>query len=144
MLQVLELRTANGKKPTLGELWLQTKKYGPRLFGLGFVVGLYVLLGFIMLIVPGLIFIRRYFLSAYVLMDQDVSISEAMKISAEMTKPYSGSIWGIIGVSILLSLTGVIPVIGWVISLVLSALYSVAPALRYYELKGMHEPTQAA
>jgi hypothetical protein len=57
-----------------------------------------------------------------------------MKQSAAATKPFSGAIWGIIGVYILLSLPGFIPLIGGLVSIALTTLYSVAPALRYYEL----------
>jgi len=89
----------------------------------------------LLLIVPGVIAIRRYFLAPYLMLDKDLSIREAMKQSAALSKPYSGSIWGIIGVIVLLSLPSIIPVIGWAVSFVLMLLYSVAPALRYQELK---------
>lgn len=103
--------------------------------GLYIVVGLYILVGLILFIVPGVIFLRRYFLSPYVMLDKKAGIKEAMARSAAISKPYSGSIWGIIGVIVLFELVGIIPYIGWLISFVLSVLYSVAPALRYQELK---------
>jgi hypothetical protein len=131
----LELQSAQGKKPKLEELWPFVKKYWLRLIGLLIAIGLLVLGGLILLIVPGLIAIRRYFLAPYVMMDKDVSISEALRQSAALTKPYSGSIWGILGVMLLISLPSAIPVFGWAITFVLTFLYSVAPALRYEELK---------
>ena len=91
--------------------------------------------GLILLIVPGLIVIRRYFLAPYVMVDQDTGILESMRRSAAMSKPHSGYIWSIIGVSVLLSLPGIIPFVGWAVSFVLAVLYSTAPALRYQELK---------
>lgn len=135
MIYALNLESAKGKKPGIGELWTVIKKYGFRLFFLTIVVGTVVILGFIALIVPGLIFLRRYFLAPYAMLDKDLSIGEAMKESARLSKPHSGSIWGLIGVSFVLSLPGVIPVFGWAVSFVLTSLYTVAPALRYLELK---------
>jgi len=79
--------------------------------------------------------IRRYYLAPYAMIDRNCGIKEAMERSAAMSKPYSGSIWGIIGVMILISLVGIVPLIGWLASLILGMLYVVAPALRYQQLK---------
>lgn len=69
------------------------------------------------------------------MLEKKVSITEAMEQSAKMSKPHSGSIWGVIGVMFLIALTGIIPFIGWLISFILGMFYAVAPALRYQELK---------
>src|SRR6185295_10606488 len=112
-----------------------TKKFGPRLLGLGIVVGLMLIGGFLLLVIPGLIVLRRYYLSPYYLVDKDLTIGEAMKQSAADSKPNSQAIWAVIGVSVLLSLTGVVPLIGGILSFVLVSLYSVAAPLRYREIK---------
>lgn len=138
MSNAAQLEASEDKTVSFDSIWKTTKELGWRMVGLYIVVGLVILGGLILLIVPGLIFLRRYFLTPYVLLDKKISISEAMSISAAMTKPYSRSIWGIIGVMFLISLIGIIPFIGWLISLVLSLLYSVAPAIRYQELKKLN------
>lgn len=135
MTYILATDTANGKKPTLKDVWEKFKKVGGQLFMLQIVVGLIIVGGFIALIVPGLIFIRRYFLAPYVMLDQNLSIGDSLKESARISKLHSGSVWGLIGVTILLSLPGAVPVVGWIISFALTSLYTVAPALRYFELK---------
>ena len=135
MTYALQLEAANGKTPGFDFLWQQAKKYWFRLFGLSLVVGVLMILGFLLLIVPGLIVLRRYFLAPYILIDKDLSISQAMEESAKLTKPNSRAIWGVIGVSILLALPSIIPVVGPIIAFLLGAAYSVAPALRYEELK---------
>jgi uncharacterized membrane protein len=135
MLYVLALQTADGKKPSLDEIYTVTKKFIFRIFALSLIVGLTIGVGLVLLIVPGLIFIRRYYLSPYVLIDRDLSWSGAMKKSAELSKPYSGSIWGLIVLSVVLSLFGIIPVIGTAVAAILGMLFSVAPALRYRELQ---------
>lgn len=135
MLFVLTLKAADGKKPGLDEVYNATKKKFWNLVGLMLVVGLTIIAGLVFFIIPGLIFIRRYLLAPYVLLDKDTKILDAMKQSADLTKPFSGSIWGIIGVGILISLTGVVPLIGPALAAVLTMLYAVAPALRYRELQ---------
>ncbi len=134
MTQAAQLKASEDKIITFGVLWNVVKDIGWRMVGLYIVVGLTILVGFILLIIPGLIFLRRYYLSAYVMLDKKVGIREAMDRSAAMTKPHSGSVWGVIGVTVLIALTGVIPFIGWLIAFTLGMLYSVAPALRYQEL----------
>ncbi len=135
MLQVAEFEAAEGKKLEFGQVWQRSKPLILRLFGLSLLTGLIIVGGFILLIVPGLIFLRRYFLAPYFLIDKNLSITGALKESAKASKPYAGAIWGLIGVGILLSLTSIIPVVGGLVSFVLGAAYSVAPALRYGEIK---------
>jgi uncharacterized membrane protein len=135
MTYVMNLETTAGKKPILDDLWPATRKFFWRILGLTIVTAVVIMLGFIALIVPGLIFIRRYTLAPYVLIDKDLSIGDAMKESARISKPFAGSIWGLIGVMMLISLTGIVPLVGWAISFALTALYTVAPALRYNEIK---------
>lgn len=132
---VLLYKSAKGEKPTVKELIPDFKKFGWRLVGLSLLTFLYIAVGLMLLIVPGIIMIRRYFLAPYFLLDKDLSVGVAMKQSAAASKPFSGAIWGVIGVTFLLSMAGVIPVIGWLISFVLGMLYAVAPGLRYFEIK---------
>lgn len=135
LLYVLELQTSMGKNPTFSDVWARAKGKLWRFVGLSLIVGLTIAAGLLLFIIPGLIFIRRYILSAYYMFDKNLSISDAMKQSSKDSKPYAIHIWSIIGVMILLSLIAVVPVIGGLLSLVLVALYSVAPAIRYQELK---------
>ncbi len=134
MVLVASLQAAEHKALDFQELWQVVKKQGLRLVGLYVVVSLYILVGLVLFIVPGLIMFRRYFLAPYVMIDKDCGIKEAMERSAAMSKPYSGSIWGIVGVMILISLVNIVPFIGGLASLILGMLYIVAPALRYQQL----------
>jgi uncharacterized membrane protein len=137
MILVASLKVADGKQPGLDEVWNSSKSYILRLVGLGIVVGLLFVGGLILFIVPGLIVLRRYFLAPYYLIDKDLSITEAMKQSAAESKPVSGSVWSLIGVYILLSMATILPTFGGIISLILTALYSAAPALRYREIRAL-------
>jgi hypothetical protein len=122
----------------INRLWATTKEIGWRLIGLYIVTGLIIFVGFILLIIPGLIMLRRYFLAPYVMMDKNCGIREAMDRSAAISKPHSGYIWGIIGVTILISMVGIIPLIGSIVAFTMGMFYSVAPALRYQELKKLN------
>lgn len=135
MVTIAALKATEGKSLNFNNLWQVVKKIGWRLLGLYLLVSLFILCGLILLIIPGLIMIRRYFLAPYVLIDKNCGIREAMDRSAAMSKPYSGTIWGIIGVMILIAFVGLVPIIGGLTSLVLGMLYVVAPALRYQQLK---------
>jgi hypothetical protein len=135
MVTIAALDSTENRALDFRDLWQTVKKIGWRLVGLYLLVALYVVIGLILLIIPGLIMIRRYYLAPYAMIDRNCGIKEAMERSAAMSKPYSGSIWGIIGVMILISLVGIVPLIGWLASLILGMLYVVAPALRYQQLK---------
>jgi hypothetical protein len=58
-----------------------------------------------------------------------------MDQSAALSKANTGAIWGVIGVMFLIGLANIVPIIGGLIAFIFGALYSVAPALRYQQLK---------
>lgn len=135
MMYSLTLESAKGKKPTISELWAFTQKYGVKLFLLSIVMAFIIVLGFIALIVPGIILIGRLFLAPYVMIDKDMDIMDSLKESSRISKPYFGYVWGIVLVPIVLSLPAIVPFVGWIVAFALTSLYAVAPALRYLELK---------
>lgn len=168
-LHRLELDASENKTPTAGRLWEAAKKFWLRFIGLSVLVGLYTISGLLVFLpivllsailresaisiilgIPAFIFgiyvavimIRRYFLAPYVLVDQGVGIREAMERSDTMTKGRAGSVWGIIGVFLLIYLISIVPLVGSLISFILGTLYSVAPALRYQELKHLAQATK--
>ena len=112
-----------------------------RLLGLYIVTAMVVLVGLLLLIIPGIIMIRRYYLAPYFLIDQDLEIVEAMRQSAAATKGHSGALWGVIGVQILLGLIGVIPAIGSIVVVFFELPYACAPAIRYLQLKELTAKT---
>ena len=134
MAQKAQLDVSEGKSPTYDKLWATVKELGWRMFGLYIIAGLIILIGFLLLIIPGIFMVKRYFMAPYVMLDEKLGIRASLDRSAAIS-PTIGSVWGVVLVVILLSFISVIPIIGWLISFVLSILYSVAPALRYQELK---------
>jgi len=135
MAQTAQLDAVEGKRLDFQDLWKVVKEIGWRMLGLYLVVGLCIVIGLILFIIPGLIMIRRYFLSSYVMIDRRCGIREAMDGSDSLTKKHPRAIFGILGVMILFSLVAIVPFVGSLVAFILGALYSVAPALRYQQLK---------
>jgi uncharacterized membrane protein len=159
MLQAAQLESSHGRRPKISHLWQIVKKRGWQMFGLYLAVSFMVLLSFIPLLIflaigltslpillaiigvlififPAVVMVRRYFVAPYVLLDDDsIGVWAAMDKSAKITLRDTGSVYSIMGVMILFSLFGALPLIGWIISFGLHFFYNVAPALRYQELK---------
>lgn len=133
-LAYLSIKSVRGVKVEPMEAVKAGLGYFWRYIGLSIVVGVIIVIGFLLLIVPGVIMMRRYLLSVYYLIDRDLSISEAMKQSADESKKYSGSIYGIIGVFVVTSLLSIVPFIGGIVGAVLQLMYTCGPAKRYDEI----------
>jgi uncharacterized membrane protein len=134
-LFVAELKNANGKTIALVDAFKEGYKYFWRIIGLGIIVGVLVIIGLFLFIVPGLVVLRRYALSPYYLIDQNLSIKSAMEKAAQQTKPYEWDMYNVIALSILLGLIGLLGLAGLIVGTILQVLYSLAFVLRYYEIK---------
>jgi len=138
MVEILNLRAAQGKLPTFKHLWSEfvERWLWLKLIGLMIVATIAILIGLLLLIVPGLILLWRLFLAPYVLIDQKVGIEEALRRSWRMTKGYAWPIYSVLIVTAVLAvIVSVVPLIGAILAAVLSAIYAIAPALRYWEIK---------
>lgn len=135
MLLQLELDVAQDKTPTFGQVWQSLKPRFWKLLGLMFLIALMIVGGLILLIIPGLFVIQRYLLAPYFLLDKNLTIGEALRNSSAVAKKHSGPVWGVVGVLILFGIISSLPGLFGLVGFVLSALYSVAPAIRYLEVK---------
>ncbi len=136
MMQTAQLYAAKHKKIKLSHLWQTLKGRGLQMFYLYSVVSILSAVGLVIFVIPGLIILKRYFLAPYVLLEnEDMSIWQAMERSSALTKRDSWSVYTMIGVMLLFSLFGIVPYIGWIAAFLLHFFYSVAPVLRYQELK---------
>ncbi len=133
----LSLQSAKNRKVSVVQAFNEGVPFFWRLILMNIVIGVLVVVGLLLFIVPGLIVIRRYFLGQYYLIDQNLPINEAMSQSAKETKNHSWAIWGIIGFTALLSLTRVIPLFGALISIYLGTMYAAAPAMRYFQIRSL-------
>ena len=140
----VQVQSAKGIRVSLGDALRTGAKFILRYIGLNILVSLLIMGGLLLFVIHGIIMIRRYFLSANVMIDKNVGILEAMRQSAALSKPHSGKIWGIVGVYILTYLPSFVPIIGSIVSAVLQFLYSFAPAIRYVQLDNAAKVSVAA
>lgn len=147
MLVVLSVRSAEGKTPSVGSLFEAVNKnwLWLRLVGLFLVAGLIVLVGLILLIVPGVIAFGRIVMSPYFMADRDLNIADALKASNEMSKQFPGKVWAAIGVMVLIAIAGAIitsvPAIGPIMGTIFSIAFSLVLVLRYQQLKHLKSVT---
>jgi hypothetical protein len=134
---ILCLRAAQSHKPSFDTIWAEfTRRWmWLRLLFLLIAMAIAIGIGFVLLVIPGVILVWRLMFAPYILIDQKVEISEAFVRSWEMTKGHAWAIYSIILLSILLGVTSFIPIIGSFVAFLLGVAYSVAPALRYQEIK---------
>jgi uncharacterized membrane protein len=96
-------------------------------------VGVIVGIGFVLLIVPGIIFACRLAFVSYLVMDQKMEAIEAVKKSWEMTRGYSWTIFGMAIMSFFIAIAGLIclgvgilPAIIWIESAFAALYWAVA------------------
>jgi hypothetical protein len=98
----------------------------------GVVMGIIIVIGFIMLIVPGIIFACRLAFVPYLIIDEKMEAMEALKASWAMTKGHGWTIFGMAMLAFLLIIAGIIVLIFGVI---ISAMWiSAAFAILYYSV----------
>lgn len=140
MMLILALRTAQGKKPNFDAVWAEFRQKGLKLFLLFICVALALLVGFLLLVIPGVILLWRLSMAPYLMLDKGTDISESFVQSWEMTKGYAWPIYSIYLVSIALAIANFVPIIGGLIALGLGIAYTCAIPLRYEEIKNHHKP----
>ena len=95
------LKMTDGHKVDIKELFyfddMSANKVG-MYFLANLAYGLVVLVGLVLLIIPGIYFGVKYMFVPYLVLDKDMGIADAFKKSADMT---DGKIWKLIGVSFL-------------------------------------------
>ncbi|HVX48423.1 MAG TPA: hypothetical protein VHA05_03645 [Candidatus Saccharimonadales bacterium] len=138
----IQLKSARMEKASYESAWATSKKFWWRYLILSVTVGLTIFVGLILFIVPGLIFIRRYFLSQFALIDQDLGTRDSMRFSNELSKGRAMSVWGVIGVYVLIAIPSFVPIIGSIITFLLQIAYYCASAIRFEQLKALRPAAQ--
>lgn len=134
-----QLQIVRGRRPTIRESYYEGIRFLPRLIGLAILSFFAIGVGLLLLIVPGIIAIRRYALAPFFLVDNDTGIREAMQLSAAASKPASGYVWSTIAILITFGVLGwaigdLLPTYGDSIAILLTGLYVFVPGLRYREI----------
>lgn len=103
----LTLDAARGEQVYYKTLLNQVSlKKAIRLLTAQFLTGLLSVVGLVLFIVPGVIFMLKYSLVSYVIVDQDAKIGEALKKSSELTKGVRTKLLGLFLVYLLLLAVG--------------------------------------
>ena len=98
----------------------------------GVVMMIIIVIGFLMLIVPGIIFACRLAFVPYLIIDEKMEAMEALKASWAMTKGHGWTIFGMAMLAVLIVIAGLIVLIFGVI---ISAMWiSAAFAILYYSV----------
>lgn len=134
----LQASAASGKNPSISECYRRGLSYWPKVIGFEIVFFFMTLIGLILLVVPGLIIIRRYYLTPFYIVKQNLSIKKAMRLAERQTKPVAGYVWGVIGVmlafALLASIIANIRIVGVILAAFISLIYLFGPALRWREI----------
>jgi hypothetical protein len=141
------IQSAQGKKADFGVAVRSTSKHIGSLILLGLVLAVVVGLGFIALIVPGVIISiylwPRVMILPVVMVRENLSAFDALRRVDKMVK--AGGYWEIalvmFGFSFVL---GIIPVLGAIAASVVGFLYSLAPTLRVLESSAGTTPVPAS
>lgn len=133
------LRVLGGNPAGIIESYRYGLRYTWRLLLVGLTIGLAVVAGLALLIVPGLIFLRRYFLAIYFVIDENLGVREAMVRSSQASKPVRRAVWSMLFclaviAGLMYAASNLIPVYGPAVASLLSVLYVFLPALRYQEM----------
>lgn len=128
MSQRAQLDASQGKPLHFRDLFAAVREIGWRMLGL-------YLLSSLAIIFSLFILARRYLLAPYVMLENKTGILESMKLSSELSGRNPGAVWGVIGVMVLIGLVNIVPVIGGLSAFILGGLYSLAPAIRFQQLK---------
>jgi hypothetical protein len=113
------------------------------MIGLGVLSGLIIIVGLVLLVIPGLVAIYWLLFAPYVYVDQEVSITEAMKRSRQLVKGKLAEIGGLLGANLIFGLPGWIPFIGSLYQLIYSPVSQIAMAYRYNSARQLDESKQA-
>lgn len=124
-------------------VWLkQSMHYFWRLYGLALIIGIIVVAGLIAFIIPGIFLYRRYALAPYYLVEQDTGIRAALRLSAQQSRPERNALWGVLGVTLAMSLAASVvadlPLIGLLLGPIVRLLYYFGLPLRQKEISDRH------
>ena len=127
--------------PSLRECYKEGLARMWRLLAIEIVAYLLIFVGLIFLLVPGIIFFRRYSFSVFYAVDNpQLGIRKILSKSSSETRPFRYSVYGAYGVVFIVSFSLQLILGSYILGAIVAALlgYSVLfiPALRYQEISG--------
>lgn len=126
---VTQFESVRGRKIDFEAAFQRGTKYVVRYVLLSFAIFFMIALGLVLLVIPGLLV--AFFLGAapYLLVARNLSISEALRQSYELTKVYWKPVAGVFIVLAAINALGIIPIFGGALSIAATILYLCVPAM---------------
>ncbi|MBT3817491.1 MAG: hypothetical protein HOE80_04525 [Candidatus Magasanikbacteria bacterium] len=112
----IALAIYNKKETTINDLFRQTEQLGQAII-LYIIISLIIIGGFILLIVPGIIWGIKYSQAFYLLVDKKLDWKEALTKSGEITMNKK---WGLLGYYIIMTLVNVLGMLAFGVGLLVS------------------------
>jgi len=132
---VLILASARGTKMSFGQALTTGKPYGWRLLGYTILYAIIVAVGWVLLIVPGILFQTWFSFGPYLIVDENLGVFAAFSRSKQLMSGHFWESFGPLGVMSIFGALGIIPILGWIAELILYVPYSLALPIRYVTLK---------
>lgn len=126
------LRAARGESPSASDLFAGFRRYVPVLLAMLAVFAL-VVAGLALLIVPGLLVAVRLFMVPYLILDEQMGPRDALRTSWSTTRGHTWTLLGLAGLSVLITLAGLLALIVGVV--VAAAWVAAAQAAMYRALR---------
>ncbi len=118
------LKAARGESIAIGDAFSGYQRFGAS-FVAALLAGLAILVGALLLIVPGLIALFFFFLPFYFLADSgDLGGVDALKASARAAKANAATVIVTIVINLVLSFVGQITVIGWLVTMPIGVVFT--------------------
>lgn len=135
----LVLASVRNQKRSFKETWEGGQPYGVRVF---LYLLLYMLIcagGFILFVVPGIIFSVWYSMGMLAIVDENLSVGAALSRSKQLVSGRFWEIFGVQSVPQVVQVVNVIPIFGAIASTIAIFVYSFALPIRYLGLKDYKE-----
>lgn len=133
------IQSVRGKRVKLETLYQAVSPYWMRMVLLDLLIVVTVVVGLVLLIIPGIYFALRLSLAPYFLVDKNMEVMDAYKASWDATKGNVMKILGIIGVYLLMVLP-IITIIGALATIYFTFMYAAVFAV-LYEYLNDHKQT---
>jgi hypothetical protein len=131
---ITQLASARGKKVEFNEVFKKSRALALPYLGLTIIVGLTVIFGTILIIIPGIIAAFFLSMSTYIMADKNPGVIKAYKQSYYLVKENILVVLALFLVNIGVSVVSYIPFVGWIASLALSIAYFCLPAIIYTKI----------
>jgi len=125
----ISIEEARGKKSTINVFKASAEEY-LNYFLVSLVYSLIVMVGFILLIIPGIIWSIKYQYMMYLVIDKKMGVSEAMRTSAAMT---DGVKWELFALEFVLGIINFLGFLALVVGLLMTVPASAVAQARVYD-----------